>query len=254
MTQLYQSQRAMRAQRQAAMQRGIVAILDIGTSKIACLVLRFDGAANVPLVDGVGSMSGQSRFRVAGVFNTRSRGVTFGEIDRMEETERAIRTAVQGAQKMANVRIDHVIACFSGARPRSYGLAGSVALEDTCVTEHDIARVLADCDIPDYGDDRQVVHALPVNFALDHRSGLSDPRGQIGNKLSVDMHMLTIDTSAIENVLHCIKRCDLELAGIASSAYASGVSSLVETSNSLARLASTSAAAPPGFRFLSAST
>ncbi len=232
-TQLYQSQRAMRAQRQAAMQRGIVAILDIGTSKIACLVLRFDGAANAPMGDGVGNMSGQSRFRVAGVFNTRSRGVTFGEIDRMEETERAIRTAVQGAQKMANVRIDHVIACFSGARPRSYGLAGSVALEDTCVTEHDIARVLADCDIPDYGVDRQVVHALPVNFALDHRSGLSDPRGQIGNKLSVDMHMLTIDTSAIENVLHCIKRCDLELAGIASSAYASGVSSLVEDEQQL---------------------
>jgi len=233
MTQFYQSQRAMRAQREAAMQRGIVAILDIGTSKIACLVLRFDGAANAPLGDGVGSMSGQSRFRVAGVFNTRSRGVTFGEIDRMEETERAIRTAVQGAQKMANVRIDHVIACFSGAHPRSYGLAGTVALEDSCVTEHDIARVLANCDIPDYGADRHVVHALPVNFALDHRSGLSDPRGQIGNKLSVDMHMLTIDTSAIENVLHCIQRCDLELAGIASSAYTSGISSLVEDEQQL---------------------
>lgn len=233
MSQLYQSQRAMRAQRQAAMQRGIVAILDIGTSKIACLVLRFDGVANAPLGEGIGSMAGQSRFRVVGVATTRSRGVKFGEIDRMEETERAIRTAIQGAQKMANVRVDHVIACFSGARPRSYGLTGAVDLHEAGVSEHDIARVLSSCDVPDYGENRQVVHALPVNFALDHRSGLSDPRGQIGNSLSVDMHMLTIDTSAIENLLHCIKRCDLELAGIASSAYASGVSSLVEDEQEL---------------------
>ncbi|MFT5161402.1 MAG: cell division protein FtsA, partial [Paracoccaceae bacterium] len=122
MSHLYESQRAMRAQRQLAMQRGIVAILDIGTSKIACLVLRFDGVANAPLGEGIGSMSGQSRFRVVGVATTRSRGVKFGEIDRMEETEHAIRTVVQAAQKMAHVRVDHVIACFSGANPRSYGL------------------------------------------------------------------------------------------------------------------------------------
>ena len=60
-------------------------------------------------------MAGQSSFRVIGAATTRSRGVRFGEIDAMHETERAIRTAVQAAQKMANVRVDHVIACFAGA-------------------------------------------------------------------------------------------------------------------------------------------
>jgi cell division protein FtsA len=55
--------------------------------------------------------------------------VRFGEITVMNETERAIRTAVQAAQKMANVRVDHVIACFSGAEPRSYGLAGEMELQ-----------------------------------------------------------------------------------------------------------------------------
>lgn len=233
MSQLYKSQRAMRAQRLAAMQRGVVAILDIGTSKVACFVLRFDGVANTPLGEGIGAMFGQSRFRVIGVATTRSRGVKFGEIDRMEETERAIRTAVQGAQKMANQRVDHVIACFSGAQPRSYGLTGQVELRDSAVDEHDIARVLANCEVPDYGPERRVVHALPVNFALDQRSGLSDPRGQIGTRLSVDMHMLTIDSTAIENVLHCIQRCDLELAGVASSAYASGAAALVEDEQEL---------------------
>ncbi|GGO31584.1 cell division protein FtsA [Gemmobacter aquaticus] len=233
MTDLYQSQRAMRNMRRAAMQRGVVAILDIGSSKIACLVLRFDGPERRRDSDGVGSMAGQSQFRIIGAATTRSRGVSFGEIHVMTETERAIRTAVQAAQKMANVRVDHVIACFSGAEPRSYGLAGDIELADSVVTEQDVARVLAACDMPDIGQAREVLHAQPVNFALDHRSGLGDPRGQIGNRLACDMHLLSVEASVVQNLFYCIKRCDLELAGIASSAYVSGISSLVEDEQEL---------------------
>jgi cell division protein FtsA len=232
MTDLYQSQRAMRNMRRAAMQRGVIAILDIGTSKIACLVLRFDGDGTVG-DDSLGPMAGQSSFRVIGAATTRSRGVRFGEISVMAETERAVRTAVQAAQKMANVRVDHVIACFSGAEPRSYGLAGEVELEDSVVTEQDVARVMAACDVPDIGYGREVLHAQPVNFALDHRTGLGDPRGQIGNRLATDMHLLSIDATVVQNILHCIHRCDLELAGIASSAYVSGMASLVEDEQEL---------------------
>ncbi len=233
MTDLYQSQRSMRHLRRAALQRGVIAILDVGTSKIACLILRFDGVEDTRETDGVGSMAGQSNFRVIGAATTKSRGVRFGEITVMNETERAIRTAVQAAQKMANVRVDHVIACFSGAEPRSYGLAGEWDLQDSVVTEQDVARVLANCDVPDIGEGREVVHAQPVNFALDHRSGLGDPRGQIGNRLACDLHLLSIEAAVVQNLLYCIKRCDLELAGIASSAYVSGISSLVEDEQEL---------------------
>ncbi|MCF2870222.1 cell division protein FtsA [Octadecabacter sp. G9-8] len=233
MRDLYQSQRAMRNMRQAAMQRGVVAILDVGSSKIACLVLRFDGPEQFGDSDGVGSMAGQSSFRVIGAATTRSRGVRFGEVDAMAETERAIRTAVQAAQKMANVRVDHVIACLSGGRPRSYGLDGQVDVMGQTVSEGDIGRVLAECEVPDIGEGREVLHAQPINFALDHRSGLADPRGQIGSKLTTDMHLMTVEDSVIENLLYCIKRCDLELAGIASSAYAAGISSLVEDEQEL---------------------
>lgn len=232
MIELYETQRAMRNMRKAAMQRGVVAVLDVGTSKIACLVLRFDGSPRLD-AEGIGSMAGQAGFRVIGAATTRSRGVRFGEISAMQETERAIRTAVQAAQKMANIRVDHIIACFSGAGPRSYGLAGSVDVEGNVVTEQDISRVLSACDVPDYGDGREVLHAQPVNFALDHRSGLIDPRGQLGQTLATDMHMLTVDAAAVQNLAHCVKRCDLELAGIASSAYMAGVSSLVEDEQEL---------------------
>ncbi len=232
MIELYESQRAMRNMRKAAMQRGVVAILDVGSSKIACLVLRFDGNEQI-LDDGIGSLAGQSGFRVIGAATTRSRGVKFGEIAAMGETERAIRTAVQAAQKMANIRVDHVIVCFSGAEPRSSGLAGQVEVDGTMVSEQDVARVLSACDVPDFGVGREVLHAQPVNFALDHRSGLDDPRGQIGRALATDMHMLTINAQAIQNIAHCVKRCDLELAGLASSAYASGISALVEDEQEL---------------------
>ncbi|MCX7645696.1 MAG: cell division protein FtsA [Rhodobacteraceae bacterium] len=233
MTDLYQSQRAMRRMRKAAIDRRVIAILDVGTSKIACLVLRFDGPDRFRGEDGMGSLAGQTQFRVIGAATTRSRGVRFGEVDAMQETERAIRTAVQAAQKMANVRVDHVIACFAGAQPRSYGLAGQVELAGGTVTEDDIARALAACDVPDLGQGREVLHAQPVNFALDHRTGLSDPRGQIGNRLAVDMHLLSVDEAAVQNLLYCIQRCDLELAGLASSAYVAGISSLVEDEQEL---------------------
>lgn len=233
MTDLYKSQRAMRNMRKAAMQRGVIAILDVGTSKIACLVLKFEGPDKLRETEGVGPMAGQSSFKVIGAATTRSRGIRFGEISEMAETERAIRTAVQAAQKMANVRVDHVIACFSGAEPRSYGLAGEWELQDSVVTEQDVARVLAACDVPDIGPSREVLHAQPVNFALDHRTGLGDPRGQIGNRLACDMHLLSIDGGVVQNLLYCIKRCDLELAGLASSAYVSGISSLVEDEQEL---------------------
>ena len=232
MNLLYQSQRAMRAKREEAMRRGVIAVLDIGTFKIACLVLRFDETDITP-GDGIGAMAGQAGFRVIGASTTRSRGVKFGEIDTVQETERAIRTAVQGAQKMAQTRVDHVIVALSGARPRSYGLDGEITLQTGSVEDGDIASVLAACDVPDIGHGREVLHAQPVNFSLDHRTGLSDPRGHVGSRLSVDMHLLTIEAGAIETLLHCVKRCDLDLAGLASAPYVSGISSLVEDEQEL---------------------
>src|SRR4029079_10312100 len=87
------------------------------------LVLQFvpdevgDGAEARPVLS-------QGAFRVIGAANTRSRGIAFREIASMDECERAVRTAIQGAQKMANLRVGHVIVSFSGGRPRSYRCTG----------------------------------------------------------------------------------------------------------------------------------
>ena len=230
--QLYEVQRAMRARRETALRRGVIAVLDIGTSKVVCLVLQF-----VPDEDGDASGARPSlrhgAFRVIGAANTRSRGMHCGDISAMEECERAVRTAIQGAQKMANLRVDHVIVSFSGGRPRSYGLAGEVEVEAGAVAERDVGHVLAACEVPDYGQDRDAIHALPVNFCLDQTSGLIDPRGQIGRRLSVDMHVVTVGAVQLRNVVQCMRRCDLELAGVVVAPYAAGLSSLVEDEQEL---------------------
>ena len=240
MTDLYQMQRGMRAMRRAANARGVIAILDIGTSKVGCFVLRVDegpetvvaaGAANLP--HPVGPMAGQARVRVIGAAATRSGGVRRGEIESMSDTERAIRTAVQAAQKMAGVRVDHAIACIAGGAPESFIASGEVALEDDRCTERDVARALAACDLPPIEEGRHVLHAQPVHFALDHRAGLRDPRGQLGARLAVDMHLLTVDGAAIGNLSRALRRCDLELAGVVSGAYAAGLSALVEDEQEL---------------------
>ena len=230
---LYQTQHAMRQLREQALRRGVIAILDIGSSKIACLVLRFNGSARSVIGDGVGSLAGQSSFRVIGANTTRSRGVNFGEVATMSETERAIRTALQAAQKMAGIRVDHVIACFSGGAPQSNVVSGEIDLEDRMVTAAEIGRVLAACDIPDDDRSRPVLHAQPMNFTLDRRFGLADPRGQLGQRLGAHVHLLTVNANSVGNIAHCIKRCDLELAGLSSSAYVSGMAALVEDEKEL---------------------
>ena len=75
MAELYELQRAMRAMRQSALQRGALAILDLGSTKISCLILRFDSLDPSLASDQVGSLAGQSSFRVVGSAITQSRGI-----------------------------------------------------------------------------------------------------------------------------------------------------------------------------------
>ena len=235
MTPLLEMQRGMRAMRRAAIGRGVIGLLDIGTHKVSCAVLRVGPGRDMAEAPGgalVGPMAGQARVTVIGAHATRSRGVRLGEIASMHETERAVRVAVQGAQRMAGVRVDHVIASLAGAGPASAILDGEVEVAGETCGEPDIARALAACEVP-AEPGRHVVHAQPVHFALDHRAGLPDPRGQIGRRLSTHMHVVTAEAAAIRNLATCLKRCDLELAGVAGSAYAAGLAALVEDEQEL---------------------
>lgn len=225
--------RAMREKLRLALRRGLVAVLDVGTAKTCCMILRLDPArlaraeAEGAAHDVFGAM------RIIGVGLTRSRGVRLGEIADMDEACRAIRNALELAEKMAGERVDQVVASLSGARPESLAAHGEAWLEGLEVTPRDVARAVHAADWPPLAEGREVLHAQPVNFVLDGVDGLGDPRGMTGTRLGCDLHVMTVATNPLRNLAQCVKRCDLELAAVVSAPYAAGLSSLVEDEQKL---------------------
>lgn len=224
--------RNMRMRLQTAVKRGRVAVLDIGSSKITCLVLRIDpermlevGAGDRIATNMLGAIE------VVGARTVQARGIRRGEIVDMEEVCRAIRLSLLNAEKMAAPkveRVDHVIVSFSGGRPQSHMTEAEIETETGQVTDRDLSLVLSECPEPPVGKERQILHAQPCEITVDYKSGITDPRGMTARKLSVALHVMSVDSQPLADIVECIRRCDLDLAGIVSAPYASAMSALVE--------------------------
>jgi len=78
-----------------------------------------------------------------------------------------------------------------------------------------------------------VLHALPISYAIDGDKGIRDPRGMVGNKLGVDVHVVSAQPGPLRNLTTCIERGHLGVAGFALAPYAAGLSSLVEDETEL---------------------
>ncbi|MBY8974988.1 cell division protein FtsA [Rhodobacteraceae bacterium NNCM2] len=226
---LYRTQRQRLA---TAIRRGRLAVLDIGTSKITCLILRLDPARLTASVER--DRLGTSLFgavEVVGARTVQSRGVRRGEIVDMDEAARAIRLALLTAEKMAAgkvERVDQVIVGFSGGQPQSFSTVGEVETETGQVTDRDISRALGAARCPPLGEGRQILHAQPVEISVDYQSGITDPRGMSGRRLSIALHVMAVDGRPLANLMECVRQCDLDLAGVVSAPYASALSALVE--------------------------
>ncbi|MEM9764526.1 MAG: cell division protein FtsA [Pseudomonadota bacterium] len=224
--------RAMRGRLDIAIKRGRIGVIDIGSSKITCLILKLD-PARLDAARGADKL-GTSLFGAVEVVGGRcvqSRGVRRGEIVDMDEAARAIRNALLSAEQMAAPkveRVDQVIVSFSGGRPESFSTLGEVETETGRVTERDIANALAEAPDPPIGEGRVVLHAQPVEVALDQQTGLTDPRGMTGRMLSVAVHVVTVAARPLANLMECVRQCDLDLAGVVAAPYAAGLASLVE--------------------------
>lgn len=224
--------RSMRSRLQVAYKRGRIGLVDIGSSKITCLILRIDQARMAEAeANGQRGTALLGAVEVAGARTVQSRGIRRGEIVDMEEVCRAIRLALLNAEKMAAPaveRVDQVVVSFSGGRPASHMTECQIETETGQVTDRDLSEVLAACPMPDIGPDRQVLHAQPCEITVDHQPGITDPRGMMARTLSVALHVMSVDKKALADVTECIRRCDLDLAGVVSSSYASAMSALVE--------------------------
>ncbi|MCY3879446.1 MAG: cell division protein FtsA [Rhodobacteraceae bacterium] len=219
--------RVMRANRREAWQRGVAAVVDLGTSKTSCAILEFEPGLPERAVENRNIPSALSSYKVIGYATTRSNGVSRGEIRDIGKQTDTLRLVLSKAQRMARKSVNHLFVCLSGGGPQPFHVFGDVRLRGDHVTERDIAEALYNCEVPDPGHGREFMHAHLINFAVDHQTGLHDPRGKAGNRVSVDMHLTSCNSRTMSNAVSCIEDCGLTVSGVASSAYVSGLSTLV---------------------------
>jgi cell division protein FtsA len=198
---------------------GTIAALDVGSSKICCFIAKIEPGR---------TSSGNAPVRVIGIGHQVSRGIRAGAVVDMDAAEEAIRIAVDAAERMAGVTIKDVVVGISGGEPKSQtvGVKASVATSE--VTDADCIRLISYAQHNFQPEARDVLHAIPTNYSIDGSRGVRDPRGMFGEKLGVDVHMVSAQRGPLRNLELCIERCHLAVSGIAVSPYASGLASLVE--------------------------
>lgn len=207
----------------ASSRGGIVTVLDVGSTKISCVIARLKPRGEFAVLPGR-----THNVEVMGIGHQRSRGVKSGVIIDLDAAEQSIRLAVDAAERMAGVTVELLIVNMSAGRLKSEGFAAGIKLGGHEVDESDINRVLAAGAKQSMASERQVVHSLPVSFTLDEERGIHDPRGMFGEQLSVDMHVLTADAAPLRNLELCINRAHLNVEMIVATPYASGLAALVE--------------------------
>jgi len=207
----------------SARRSAVVAALDIGTSKIACLIARLK-----PFAEGEGMWGRTHSIDVIGAGFARSHGLKAGSVVDLARAEEAIRRAVDMAERSAGVEIASVVLAFGGGRIGSGSFAASVQLIGPTVEQVDISRVLDAASLHSIRDGRAVLHSLPTAYRLDRGGGIRDPRGMLGKNLSVDLHVVTADLPALKNLILCVERCHLSVEGVIAAPYAAGLSALSE--------------------------
>ncbi|MFO1135622.1 MAG: cell division protein FtsA [Rhodoblastus sp.] len=199
----------------------ILSVLDVGTTKIVCLIARLD-----PIEAGQPSRGRTHGCRILGIGHQRSRGMKAGQVVDMEEAETAIRLAVDAAERMAGVQVDNVIVCASGGRISSQHFQAKVAVGDRSVGEPDIHRVLEATCARSARDGRAVLHSLPTSFSVDGAENIRDPKGMIGDELAAHLHVVSTDAAAVRNLGLAVERCHLTVEAFVASPYASALATL----------------------------
>src|SRR6202051_4099617 len=147
---------------------GPFGVLDLGSTKIACLIGRAES-------DG--------RLRALGFGWQKSRGIKSVGIVDLDEGEKAIRAAVGAAEDMADMRLKSVYVNLSCGQPESRLFNVQWPVDGRAVTADDIFRVVREARSRAASDGRATIHALPLNFSTDETAVVTDPRGLLCDRL-----------------------------------------------------------------------
>jgi cell division protein FtsA len=202
----------------SSLRGGLIAALDVGSSKVCCLIAQLQGGTS---------------FKILGIGQQLSNGIKAGVVINMEEVITSIVNAVHTAEKMAGVTIQDVIISINGSHLKSVNLAVEMNVSGHPIDDGDIRRALFQAKGAKEDPSFQSLHMVPIGYALDGAKGIKDPRGMFGNRLRVSIHTLLSKTSALHNLSTCVARSHLGVAGTVASAYASGLACLVEDEREL---------------------
>jgi cell division protein FtsA len=188
----------------------IFAGLDIGTTKISCIIA---------------DQSPTGELRIVGVGNAPSEGLRRGAVVDLEKTVASITRAVEEAERMAGVQAKGVHAGIAGDHIRSLNSRGVVAVsrKDNEIHAADVARVIEAAKAIAIPTDREIIHVIPQEFIVDDQDGIKDPVGMSGVRLEAEVHIITGAVTSARNICRAIQRAglkvyDLTLEPLASAA------------------------------------
>ena len=191
---------------------GPFGVLDIGTTKIVCLIGRTESDGSL---------------RALGFGWQKGRGIRGGGIVDLEAAEKAIRVAVGQAEDMADTRLHSVTVNLTCGQPESRLFNVQWPVGGRAVEEQDVRRVVHEARVRAAADGREVIHALPLTFSVDQTDGVTDPRGLFCEELTARLHIVDAVSTALRSLGACIARCDLDVGELVSAPMASGLATLV---------------------------
>jgi len=199
---------------------GIIAGLDIGTTKIGVIIAEKD-------------KSGETK--ILGVGKSPSDGLRRGVVVNLDKTVRSIEKAVEEAELMAGTEISEVYAGIAGDHIRSLNSRGIVAVsrEDNEITKDDIRRSIDAAKAIALPMDREIIHIIPQEFIVDDQDGIKDPVGMFGVRLEVDAHIVTGAVTSAQNIYKSVQRAQLKVKDIVLEPLASSYAVLDEDEKEL---------------------
>jgi len=205
---------------------GILAALDIGSSKISCMIGELRGPKR-----SVGDL--RSNLRIIGFGQTASRGIKSGAVVDVAEAECAIRLAVDSAERAAQTSIHSITVALSGGRPATATYSGCVATQTGIVGPRDVEAAMIQAITQADTAGRPILHLHQVNHALDRVAGIAQPLGLHGRELQADVGVTTVDPAYLRNISLAVGRAHLEPSNFVLASYAAGKSALTADERSL---------------------
>lgn len=173
--------------------------LDIGSSNVRVVVGKQESELGTPSIIGVGEAA--------------SAGIRRGVIVDIDEAVSSIAEALEKAERMTGLSIDHAVVSVGGAQITSQESHGVVAVSraDGEITESDVVRVVDASQAISIPANREILHVIPKNFTVDGQTGIKDPVGMSGIRLEVDSQIIQASVPFIKNLTKCIMQAGIEI-------------------------------------------